>query len=318
VQSLLASRNLAGDKPQMRPHPLKGTIFCGRCGRRFGIVYANGHGGQYPYFYCLGRQKDANGCQQGYIAVDRVEAAVVQHWEQYRMSEARRQELRAAVLELFRARTAGAEQEIASQQVRITAIRHEQQKAKEAYYHDALSIAEFKEEQQRHTRELAAAEAIIQQHLTSMEAIETGVDELLQLTTDPVAFYEAAPDNIKRMLLQEVFEKIWIIDEQIVGVDLTRPFAEVLTVEAQRDLRTALTAGDEATVSYERRERISWRSPELHLLRRYERPNGSLAIDTKRNLRREMAEGSNFINLVGVTGFEPATSSSRTPRSSRS
>ena len=63
-----------------------------------------------------------------------------------------------------------------------------------------------------------------------------------------MAFYEAAPDNIKRMLLQAVFEKIWIIDEQVVGVDLTRPFAEVLTVEAQLDLRTALTAGDEATV----------------------------------------------------------------------
>jgi hypothetical protein len=66
VQSLLASRNLAGDKPQTRPHPLKGTIYCGSCGRRFGIVYANGHGGQYPYFYCLGRQ-DTNGCQQGYV-----------------------------------------------------------------------------------------------------------------------------------------------------------------------------------------------------------------------------------------------------------
>ena len=221
------------------------------------------------------------------------------------------------MLELFRARTAGAEQEIASQQARITAIRHEQQKAKEAYYHDALSIAEFKEEQQRHTRELAAADAIIQQHLTSLEAIETGVDELLQLTNDPVAFYEAAPDNIKRMLLQAVFEKIWIIDEQVVGVDLTRPFAEVLTVEAQLDLRTALTAGDEATVSYERRERLSWRSPELHLLRRYERPNGRLSIDTKKNLRHETAEGSNFINLVGVTGFEPATSSSRTLRKGR-
>ena len=101
MQALLASRNLAGDKPQMRPHPLKGTIYCGRCGRRFGIVFANGHGGQYPYFYCLGRQKDANGCQQGYVAVDRVEAAVAQHWEQYRLSDARRQELRAAVLELF-------------------------------------------------------------------------------------------------------------------------------------------------------------------------------------------------------------------------
>jgi site-specific DNA recombinase len=303
VQSLLASRNLAADKPQTRPHPLKGTIYCGRCGRRFGIVYANGHGGQYPYFYCLGRQQDTNGCKQGYVAVERVEAAVAQHWEQYQLTEDRRRELRAAVLELFRARTAGAEREIASQQARITAIRHEQQKAKEAYYHDALSIAEFKEEQQRHTRELAAVEAIIQQHLTSLEAIETGVDELLQLTKDPVAFYEAAPDNIKRMLLQAVFEKIWIVDEQVVGVDLTRPFAEVLTVEAQLDLRDALSGTNNATVTYERRERLSWRSPESRSLLRYERPNGLLAIDRKKNLPHEKAEGSNSINLVAAARF---------------
>jgi hypothetical protein len=137
---------------------------------------------------------------------------------------------------------------------------------KEAYYHDALTIAEFKEEQHRHTRELAAAEAIVQQHLTSLEAIETGVDELLQLTNDPVAFYEAAPDDIKRMLLQAVFEKIWIADEQIVGVDLTRPIAGVLTVEAQLDLRDALSGTDSATVTYERRERLSWRSPEFRSL----------------------------------------------------
>jgi hypothetical protein len=45
------------------------------------------------------------------------------------------------------------------------------------------------------------------------------------LTTDPVAFDEAPPDNFKRMLLQAVFERI--IDEQVVGVDLTLPFAEV-------------------------------------------------------------------------------------------
>ena len=72
-----------------------------------------------------------------------------------------------------------------------------------------------------------------------------------------------------------------------------------------------------ATVTYERRERLSWRLPEFRSLLRYERPNGLLAIDRRKNLRHEKAEVSNSINLVGVTGFEPATSSSRTPRSSR-
>jgi site-specific DNA recombinase len=310
VQALLDSRNRAGEKPQTRPHPLKGTLYCGRCGRRFGIVYANGRGGQYPYFYCLGRQSGE--CTQGYVAIDRVEAAVAQLWDSYRLSDDQRAELRAAVLELFQSRNTGAKAEITKQQARIAAIRHEQQKAKEAYYHDAMTIAEFKDEQQRHTRDLTAAEAIIQAHLTSLASIESGLDDLLQLTKDPVAFYDGAPDTIKRMLLQAVFEKIWLIDEQVVGTDLTLPFAEVLTVEAQLDLRAALNGTDEAVITYERRERLNWRSPELELLRRYERPNGSLAIDTKRNLRRKKAEGSNFITLVGVTGFEPATSSSRT------
>jgi hypothetical protein len=42
------------------------------------------------------------------------------------------------VLELFQTSNTGAEQEIASQQARIASVRHEQQKAKEAYYHDAM------------------------------------------------------------------------------------------------------------------------------------------------------------------------------------
>jgi DNA invertase Pin-like site-specific DNA recombinase len=303
VQALLASRNMAGDKPQQRPHPLKGSIYCGRCGRRFGIVYANGRGGQYPYFYCLGRQKDANNCQQGHVAVDRVEDAVAKHWQTFQLTEVRRQELRTAVLDLFHTQTAGAEAEIASQQARILAVKHQQQKAKEAYYNDAMDIAEFKDEQQRHTRELVSAEAIIQQHLTSLEGFERGLDELLQLTTDPVAFYEAAPDGIKRMLLQEVFEKIWIIDDQIVGVDLTRPFAELLTVEARLDARNALTGTDKAMITYERREPVM-RLESRRYLRR-ERPMGPLSADlskTSNALVDEADMGSNFTTLVVLTG----------------
>ena len=61
----------------------------------------------------------------------------------------------------------------------------------------------------------------------------------------------------------------------------------MLTVEAQLDLRDALSGTDGATVTYERRERLSWRSPEFRSLFRHERPNGLLAIDTRKNLRHE-------------------------------
>jgi hypothetical protein len=42
---------------------------------------------------------------------------------------------------LFRTRTAGAEKDIAAQQARVATIRHQQQKAKEAYYHDVRGAA---------------------------------------------------------------------------------------------------------------------------------------------------------------------------------
>jgi hypothetical protein len=76
-------------------------------------------GADDPYFYCLGRQKDANDCQQGYVAVERVEAAVTRHWDSYRLSDERRAEVWAAVVALFRTRTAGAEKDIAAQQARV-------------------------------------------------------------------------------------------------------------------------------------------------------------------------------------------------------
>src|SRR5215213_11691617 len=71
VQALLASRNLARDKPQTRPHPLKGTIYGGRCGRRFGLVYANGHGWPAPV-PLLPRSPAGCRCHQGYISVKRL------------------------------------------------------------------------------------------------------------------------------------------------------------------------------------------------------------------------------------------------------
>lgn len=85
VQALLTARNLNKDKSKKRPHHLKGNIFCARCGRRFGITAPTKQrsGMTYYYFYCLGHQKDKNGCPQGYVPVGDIEDAVRDYWEDY-------------------------------------------------------------------------------------------------------------------------------------------------------------------------------------------------------------------------------------------
>ena len=55
---------------------------------------------------------------------------------------------------------------------------------------------------------------------------------MLSLLTDHYRLYTEAPDSINLMLVEATCEKVWILDTGVVGLDLTAPFAELLTVEA--------------------------------------------------------------------------------------
>ena len=74
------------------------------------------------------------------------------------------------------------------------------------------------------------------------------LDEALSLLHDPYRLYTEAPEGIALMLTQAVCETIWVLDTGVVGVDLTAPFAELLTVEARLALAGDGTQpGDTAT-----------------------------------------------------------------------
>lgn len=78
VQEVLkANRN--GEKMQHHYHYLKGSIYCARCLSRYSLTYAQGHGGIYPYFFCLGRA-GGSGCDQPYLPVDGVEEDIAPFW----------------------------------------------------------------------------------------------------------------------------------------------------------------------------------------------------------------------------------------------
>lgn len=67
----------------------------------------------------VGRQQDGNGCAQRYVAIDRVEAAIAEHWATYLLTEERRAAVRAGVLAIFQAQAKGAQDEIATRQARV-------------------------------------------------------------------------------------------------------------------------------------------------------------------------------------------------------
>ena len=97
VQELMDSRIKAGEKQRLHQHYLKGTLYCRRCQTRLGLIYANGHGGVYPYFYCLGRQR-RNGCDLPYLALDPIEERVERLYREIQLTDEEASALRAELV----------------------------------------------------------------------------------------------------------------------------------------------------------------------------------------------------------------------------
>lgn len=131
VQVILTGRNLNKDKSKKRPHPLKGNLYCGRCGRRLGITApTNRYGVTYDYFYCLGRQKDRASCDQPYVSVADVETAVADYFRRVRMPQQRLTTLRDQIIASFASRHADGATAIAAAQARIQKLTNAPAKTK--------------------------------------------------------------------------------------------------------------------------------------------------------------------------------------------
>ena len=328
VQALLTARNLNKDKSKKRPHPLKGNLHCARCGRRMGIsAPTNRYGVTYPYFYCLGRQNDTRSCDQPYVPVAELEQAVADYFQRVRLPETRLQALKTAILAAFAGKHADGQAEIGRQKDRIQRLTKRAKKNKEAYFAEALSLADFKAEQDRTNNEITAAEKTIAKLTVTLEAIERSLDHALSVLVEPHKLFTEAPDALKLMLVQAVFEKLWVLDHDVVGSELTDTYHELLTAEARLSLTSqehaAEAAADELTVTsgprtyYRQRTGLKDDTTDAEigdLARRLwvERPHGSLPVDSQNPAPPAVERGSDVQHLVGVAGFEPTTSSTRT------
>jgi site-specific DNA recombinase len=186
VQALLTARNLNKDKRRKHPHPLKGNLFCARCGRRMGIsAPTNRYGTTYPYFYCLGRQKDTSSCDQPYVSVTELEQAVADYFRRVRLPEARLEALRQEILASFAGKHADGEAEITKQKARIQRLTQRAKKNKKAYFADALSLEDFKAEQDRTSGEITSAEKTITKLTVTLESIEHSLDQALSVLRNP-------------------------------------------------------------------------------------------------------------------------------------
>jgi site-specific DNA recombinase len=337
VQAIMIARKNSGEKPQKRPHHLKGRLFCGYCGTRLGISFSRSHtGAVYPYFYCIGRQKRKNSCPQTFVPVEVIETAAVNYWQQHvRLDEQRSAEIRQVIANWLLSRQASSGKTIAAQRKRIEKLEREQAKLTQAYLADALPLDALKAEQNRIQRELGQARTLIGQHQQDYQALEAALDHALLMCRNGALAYQHAEPEVQRQLIQAAFDKLWVVDTEIVGVDLKPGFVTLLddelVAELERESQTRdgeneaadATSSEQAgakptsTTYYRRDGSFSLTAADLELTGiptaeedlwlPVERPGGRLPWEAKDPSVFAGVRGVNMDGLVDVTGFEPLT-----------
>lgn len=159
----------------------------------------------------------------------------------------------------------------------LSELQQQERKLLQAYYADNLSAELFAEEQRRLQREREQTEAITRRLEVDFEDIERTLDLALALVDDIDRAYRVAPDDVRRLLNQAIFERIDVLDDPFEQVRMTSELREPFASLAQGwDVVPTPTGGRNG------------KGPD---------PVGS----------RPFARGSSKEQMVGETGFEPAT-----------
>lgn len=226
VQQLLRSRYQAGEKQRTHNHYLKGSVFCGRCGSRLCITRAVGKGGgEYLYFFCLGRQM-GNGCRQRYVQVHKIEEAVERYYDNHvRLSKAEIQAIRERLLQELGRQQRHAKPEIAYQRKRVKDLEEQRRRVSDGVAIGAIPMDVAPEQQRRIAQDLANAHKVLAACEAIYERVEEGLTLALQLLRRWHEVYLVGNGQVRRHSNQALFEKLLVDDGEVVGCIYKEPWA---------------------------------------------------------------------------------------------
>ncbi|HEY2937718.1 MAG TPA: recombinase family protein [Gaiellaceae bacterium] len=243
VQRRLEASNFAGEKQRDHPHYLKGSIFCGKvnehgeeCRCRLIVCNATSRSKQvYPYFICIGRQRDKTSCSQRALLIEYVEEAIADYYATVELTEDLRLQTEQQILEQVAElrENAGIErQQLVTRQRRAL---KERAKLLEAHYAGAVPLDLLRSEQERIASELDYVEERLAALELKFDVVERNLKQALSFVTDLHKAYEKAPPRTRRLINQAIFERFLISDDGDITGELRAPFHLLLQASGTAD-----------------------------------------------------------------------------------
>jgi site-specific DNA recombinase len=243
VQSLLDEKRVAGERPQVQRHYLRGSIFCGDCGQRLSFGVSTGKNGRkYPYFFCSARINGTVCEQRTNMRPELIEQTIQRYYiEQPVQLTAKDVQKRTDAIEALVAisQTAVAQvkqtkteliAKLKAQQMRLIRLHAEEG--------DDVSPDAFRDERQRMQTEINAAEKSLAETEQRLSLDADMLRMALELAGDVAEVYATASDQIKRGYNQAFFVKLYVTPEwdedqgqtvvRVTKAELTEPYAVLL------------------------------------------------------------------------------------------
>lgn len=228
VEQVLKSAMLSGNRTRRHKHYLRGSIYCGHCGRRMTFSRIRGKGGLYDYLGCLSHQGvHRQPCEGRYVRTYKVERAIEKYYARVRLSPRQQQALREALREHVEGKMQIAQRESDRHTRRLQELQREQQKLLHLFYKGSIAEEVLEAEQARIETERAQARhwAEIASHDAS--DLMAALDEGLTLLSDPEVRYRLAAEEVRRIMNQAIFDALYIRDDSVDSAKTTSWVREI-------------------------------------------------------------------------------------------
>jgi site-specific DNA recombinase len=240
VQVLLDEKRVAGERPRVRQHYLRGSVYCGECGGRLTFAISTGrNGGKYPYFFCSGRINGTACTQRANIRPELIERAIERHYATVQMPPARIARGKAAIHALAEVSQDALRQVQHAKTELISKLEVRQDKLLDMRFAEkSISPSLFKRKQAQLQSEMDAAHQSLAETEGRLIINQEQIELALELAEDVQAVYRQADEQTKRGYNQAFFKKLFITAEwdedqaetsaQVSGAELTPPYALLL------------------------------------------------------------------------------------------
>jgi site-specific DNA recombinase len=246
VQGVLIAHRLSGNRAPKHGHYLKGSVFCGLCGRRLIFTKCTGrHGAKFDYFVC-GNRHEGQKCPLPYLPAHRVERFVTRYYEsQIKIDAERVAELEPRLIEQFERLVGYRQQQVVRCQKKVDDILGQRQQLVEKHFENprAIPLDVLEVKQADLSKKLKGAERRLALAGGNIENANDGLKAARQLLQHSADAYRQVDEQTRRRWNQAFFTKLFVGPEGIKGAELTEEFGALLREDLAKQVEamSALT-----------------------------------------------------------------------------